>query len=45
MAKFRKRLVHFYFAVDDELLYEILQEGPKDLERFLHDFGQFIKKI
>jgi len=45
MAKFRNRLVHFYFAIDDKLLYEILQEGPKDLERFLQDFSQFLKKI
>ncbi len=45
MAKFRNRLVHFYFAIDDNLLYQILQEGPKDLERFLHNFSQFLKKI
>lgn len=45
MAKFRNRLVHFYFAIDDKLLYEILQEGPEDLERFLHDFSQFLKRI
>jgi len=44
MAKFRNRLVHFYFAVDDNLLYEILHEGPKDLEKFLQDFSNFLKK-
>jgi uncharacterized protein YutE (UPF0331/DUF86 family) len=45
MAKFRNRLVHFYFAIDDNLLYEILREGPRDLERFLQDFSQFLKKL
>ena len=44
MAKFRNRLVHFYFAIDDNLRYEILQEGPKDLGKFLEDLTQFIKK-
>jgi len=45
MAKFRNRLVHFYFSLNDDLLYEILQGGLKDLERFLKDFGEFLKKV
>lgn len=43
MAKFRNRLVHIYWEVDDELLYRILTTNLKDIERFLKELGEQIK--
>ncbi len=37
MARFRNRLVHQYWAVDPDLLYEILQNNLADFERFIHE--------
>jgi uncharacterized protein YutE (UPF0331/DUF86 family) len=34
MAKFRNRLVHMYWDIDEEFLYSILQENIVDLEQF-----------
>lgn len=34
MARFRNRLVHLYWDVDDELLYEILTNELDDFQRF-----------
>jgi uncharacterized protein YutE (UPF0331/DUF86 family) len=38
MAQFRNRLVHLYWEVDDEVLYEVLQKN-------LGDFDIFVKHI
>jgi uncharacterized protein YutE (UPF0331/DUF86 family) len=45
MARFRNRLLHFYLGVDDDMLWEILQEGPADLEAFTRALGDFLKRI
>lgn len=34
MARFRNRLVHLYWDVDDRRVYEYLQEGLADVEDF-----------
>lgn len=34
MARFRNRLVHLYWDVDDQRVYEYLQEGLGDIEQF-----------
>jgi uncharacterized protein YutE (UPF0331/DUF86 family) len=34
MARFGNRLVHLYWDVDDERVYEFLQEALGDIERF-----------
>ncbi|MBE3110650.1 MAG: DUF86 domain-containing protein [Acidobacteria bacterium] len=34
MARFRNRLVHLYWEVDDGRVYDYLQEGRGDLARF-----------
>ncbi len=39
MAKFRNRLVHLYWDVDDEFLFDVLQHGVGDLECLLERFG------
>jgi uncharacterized protein YutE (UPF0331/DUF86 family) len=38
MAKFRNRVVHLYYEVDDNEIHKIIQEN-------LDDFGLFIKRI
>jgi len=38
MAKFRNRLVHIYWEIDDDLIYEIIQNN-------LNDFNLFIQSI
>ncbi len=42
MAKFRNRLVHIYWDVDDEVVYEVLQEDIQDIEEFI---GKFMKAL
>jgi len=42
MAKFRNRLVHLYWEVDDAELYQILRENLSDLDRFLTEVGRFL---
>jgi uncharacterized protein YutE (UPF0331/DUF86 family) len=34
MARFRNRLVHLYWDVDDRRLHEYMQEGLSDIEEF-----------
>jgi len=40
MARFRNRLVHLYWEVDDELLRTYLQESLDDFDRFAAAVGQ-----
>lgn len=42
MAKFRNRLVHIYWDVDDAAVYLFLQENLHDLESFLKEFVAFV---
>ncbi|GBE54620.1 hypothetical protein BMS3Bbin15_00778 [archaeon BMS3Bbin15] len=35
MAKFRNRLIHIYWEVDDDIIYNILQEDIQDIERLI----------
>lgn len=42
MAKFRNRLVHIYWEVDNEVIYEIIQENIQDIEEFVAAFMKFI---
>jgi uncharacterized protein YutE (UPF0331/DUF86 family) len=44
MAKFRNRLVHIYWDVDDELVYEILNKDINDIKKFLKAYLAFLKK-
>ena len=43
MAKFRNRLVHLYWQVDDSRIYKILEENLGDLEKFLKSIAEFLK--
>ncbi len=42
MARFRNRLVHLYWEVDDETLYRILQDNLGDLTLFLKNITYFL---
>lgn len=42
MARFRNRLVHIYWEVDDEIIYKILQDNIKDVKDFLDTFIKFL---
>lgn len=42
MAKFRNRLVHLYWEVDDQQLYEILQDRLDDFKRLLDSIVEFL---
>ena len=42
MAKFRNRLVHLYWEVDDQQLYEILQDRLDDFKRLLDSIAEFL---
>lgn len=44
MAKFRNRLVHIYWEVDEEVIYEIIKEDIKDIEKFMDNFMKFLNK-
>lgn len=44
MAKFRNRLVHIYWDVDDEVVYEILQKDIQDIEEFVEKFMKALGK-
>ncbi len=44
MAKFRNRLVHIYWEVDDGVIYKILREDVQDFKDFLDTFMKFLKK-
>ena len=42
MAKFRNRLVHIYWEVDNDQLYEILQTRLQDFKKFLDSISRFL---
>jgi uncharacterized protein YutE (UPF0331/DUF86 family) len=42
MARFRNRLVHIYWEVDNSELYALLQARLDDIRVFLKKFGAFI---
>ncbi len=42
MARFRNRLVHIYWEVDNSELYSLLETRLDDIRAFLKKFGAFI---
>jgi len=44
MAKFRNLLIHLYWQVDNDRIYEILIKNLDDIEHFLNAIGLFLKK-
>jgi len=43
MAKFRNRLAHLYWEVDDQQLHEILQTRLDDFKKFLDSISEFLE--
>jgi len=43
MAKFRNRIVHMYFNISDEMIYEIVQNNLEDFERFINNIIKAIE--
>ena len=43
MAKFRNRLVHLYWEIDDTMIYKILEGYLGDLNKFLYLIADFLK--
>lgn len=44
MAKFRNLLIHLYWEVNNERVYQILIENLNDIENFLETIGMYLKK-
>ncbi len=42
MARFRNRLVHIYWDIDDLEIYRIIQTRLQDIRRFLKEIGKFL---
>lgn len=42
MAKFRNRLVHIYWDVEDDLIFDIIKEDVMDIDEFLENYNQFL---
>jgi uncharacterized protein YutE (UPF0331/DUF86 family) len=42
MAKFRNRLIHLYWQVDDNIIHEILQTRLGDFKMFLDSISSFL---
>jgi uncharacterized protein YutE (UPF0331/DUF86 family) len=42
MAKFRNRLVHLYWQVDDQQVFEIIQNRLGDFKKFLDSIARFL---
>jgi uncharacterized protein YutE (UPF0331/DUF86 family) len=44
MVRFRNRLVHIYWEIDNSLVYQILKEDISDLEAFMKYFTDFLNR-
>lgn len=42
MSRFRNRLVHIYWEIDNDELYRIMQGNLGDIRTFINKFGDFI---
>jgi uncharacterized protein YutE (UPF0331/DUF86 family) len=44
MARFRNRLVHIYWDIDDAEVYRIIRTRLADIRRFLREYGSFLER-
>ncbi len=44
MAKFRNMLIHIYWKIDDERVYEIAMDHVQDLERFIQEVKKYVER-
>jgi uncharacterized protein YutE (UPF0331/DUF86 family) len=45
MARFRNRLVHIYWDVDDRVIYRIITENVGDIEEFLYNLRKTLQEV
>ncbi|WP_297465099.1 DUF86 domain-containing protein [Thermococcus sp.] len=45
MARFRNRLVHIYWDVDDGMIYRIITEDVRNIEEFLNHIRKTLKGV
>ena len=43
MAKFRNRLVHLYWEIDNKKIYEIIRDNLEDFKLFEQNVVEFLK--
>jgi uncharacterized protein YutE (UPF0331/DUF86 family) len=43
MARFRNRLAHLYWEIDEEELYAILQHNLDDLDEFIQQIAHWMQ--
>jgi uncharacterized protein YutE (UPF0331/DUF86 family) len=43
MAKFRNLLVHQYWRIDDEMVFEIIEKDASDLEEFIREVMAYVE--
>jgi len=43
MARFRNRLVHIYWDIDNREIHKIIQTRLHDIRRFLKELGALLK--
>lgn len=43
MAKFRNRLVHLYWKVDNAEVYRVIQEDLRDFDGYLESLGRYLE--
>lgn len=44
MAGYRNRMIHFYYEIAPEEIYEIIQNDLPDLDLFIKEIAQFVKE-
>ncbi|WP_456367056.1 type VII toxin-antitoxin system HepT family RNase toxin, partial [Thermococcus sp.] len=44
MARFRNRLVHLYWEVEDRMIYRIISKDIKDIEEFLSRLSEVFRE-
>jgi len=44
MSKFRHVLIHLYWKIDDNKIFEIAKKNVKDLLEFINQLGKFLKE-
>jgi uncharacterized protein YutE (UPF0331/DUF86 family) len=43
MAKFRNRIVHMYYDVNDELVYKVIKDNLSDFQSFINSIGSILR--
>lgn len=44
MARFRNRLIHIYWDIDNDRIYDLLREDMGDIERFHAEFLRALQR-